>query len=197
MIETIWKENNSRFHAEIVLIPPGIRTLKFVTWDELHSIRQLALPYCVFAYALSSKTILRNRPFLGWVNDPNSEQIYFPLMSNVAYMYDHGRHLSPSLPSIYIPRICFSSCKTLSFVDLQDIKFEMTRLLFQSEFEDDNWWPCRTLLRDTFLKSWNNWARLTRKHNSPDFMLDFDKLYRNIDRTIYVSTLSQWKEALT
>jgi hypothetical protein len=187
MIETIYRKTNSYFHQEIVLIPPGIRTIKFSVGDGSIVTKQLALPYCVLGYGLSFCGTIK-RIFLGWVNDPNCEQVYFPLMPSVSASTSH------------IPIMCFSKANYRK-IKPEDIKFEMTRLLFQSEFHmygsiNNSTWTCQTLLRDTFLKSWDNWERLTREHNSPDFMLDFDRLYENINQKFYVSTLSQWKEEL-
>jgi hypothetical protein len=188
-MQIIYQVEIGDYKAEIALIPPTIRTIKFSTKTldlrpDVETTRHLAFPYtllgCVFY-----KNNLFGIPYVSWTSEfPKDDTLcHFPLIPSV------------ELSGGAVPAICFVQYRAFNLS-----MNEITRLFFQSTFEmygplNGNRWDCQTLLRDTFLKSWDNWEQLTREHNSPDFMLDFDRLYENINRFDPI-TLAGFKDKL-
>jgi hypothetical protein len=152
----------------ILQTKPSIRTLKFVDrYAYCHKL-QLALPYVVFG--CTRKFIGEYRlPFLGFSNKPiekDNDLIYFPLLPSVQ------RHWSVCLDPFYHPT------KANSFEELCGL-FWMMEFKMYGNLRSSKW-ISNTLLADTFLKSYQNWEKITLQMGSPDFMLDFDKLYQHI-----------------
>jgi hypothetical protein len=145
---------------------PTIRTLKFYgktagRQEKVMTMRlQLALPYVIFFVNH------HNAVKVGFSNNPlesSSDLVYFPLL--------------PSIDESFYACIgtYFKPCDWLSPVHFfwQD-SFNMYGSLTCSR------WPSTVLLRDTFLKSYVKWSDLTRQKKSPEFMLDFNELYKHI-----------------
>jgi hypothetical protein len=158
----------------ILQTKPCIRTLKFKTDARLFKFR-LALPYVVFGckyveYGHGTRTSSGHYlPFLGFSNKPiekDNDLIYFPLLPSVQ------RHWSVCLDPFYHPT------KANSFEELCGL-FWMMEFKMYGNLRSSKW-ISNTLLADTFLKSYQNWEKITLQMGSPDFMLDFDKLYQNI-----------------
>ena len=160
-----------RSRGRIIECPPCIRTLKFIgakTPYGLNSyteILSLALPYVVFVVTESTNHPIFHAGFRTTPIEKDDDCLYFPLLPNVYENHDGHKW-----------NICLQH---------ETNHFDTISLFWQSYFQmygpmSKNCWPATTLLADTPLRSFKHWAKLTKKHGSPDFMLDFDHIYKHI-----------------
>jgi hypothetical protein len=151
---------------------PTTRMLKFSVGvgrfgETTDKCLQLALPYVIFGY---SQRACGYRLHLGFSDKPitsDSDLVYFPLFPNVQNGMDvcMDGHATPNRNG----RSWAECCDTFWMKS-----FNMYGSLTGSR------WPATTLLCDTFLRSYKKWSKMSLEKGSPDFMLDFDKLYQHI-----------------
>ena len=107
--------------------------------------------------------------------EKNDDELYFPLLPNVSADENWTMCLNKS------------NRNKKSNLDLTNL--DLTGVFWQSAFYmygsmSSHQWLATTLLADTPLRSLKHWAKLTKKHGSPDFMLDFDYIYKNIAQRV-------------
>ena len=163
-------------NGRLIEFPPTIRTLKFGNYKESHgpvyqTTLSLALPYVVFRITGDHYVGMR----MGFCNKPverdgriTTRKLQFPLLPSVEIEENY--------------KVCMNgyifSRNNMSNLDIVGLFWQMPFNMYGSMTHHR--WPATTLLADTPLRSYKHWAELTKKHGSPDFMLDFDYIYKNI-----------------
>jgi hypothetical protein len=155
---------------------PNIRTLKFTSGQSRieRQCIQLALPYVIFGFFEWTSRNLKDNPYytlvLGFSNKPltsKNDLVYYPLFPNIQH------DMTVCMHGTEIPkrnRLSWQECCASFWMK----SFNMYGSLTGTR------WPATTLLCDTFLRSYKRWSEISLEKGSPDFMLDFDKLYKHI-----------------
>jgi hypothetical protein len=160
----------------LVQMPPNIRTLKFVLNDHFQFIThlvRLALPYMLFY-------VRRN-------DGHNSLRLAF---SPKPLQFDKDEIVFfPFLPCVFEDdnwAVCLGDDKyePLELEEVIDNFWQTGFRMYSNNFLSSEYWRAPYYLKGTFLKSFEHWAKLTKEKGSPDFMLDFEELYKNYPTTL-------------
>jgi len=67
----------------------------------------------------------------------------------------------------------------LEFEELTHNFWQSDFTLYSTRLNNSTMWDGCIMIKNTFLKGFSNWSKLTREHGNPNFMIDrFDEIYK-------------------